>query len=125
MEVTSGKRSQWRAFYFSLIRTKGNQVRIPVIPFSVYSCPSQKLDEFLAIKIMFLSFRNQILLNLESTTFQSVFRNEKGGDIVKLQKSRLQEFKQISVETFTLLKQKLQDAKKMNVEKPKPGIYPY
>lgn len=53
------------------------------------------------------------------------YRNEKSAETTKSQKSRLQEFKQISVETFTMLKQKLQDAKKVNAEKLKPGSHTY
>ena len=37
------------------------------------------------------------------------------------QKSRLQEFKQMSVETFALLKQKLNESRRPNIERPRIG----
>lgn len=52
-------------------------------------------------------------------------KTERSKEIVlRSQKSRLQEFKQISVETFIMLKQKLNESRKVTLEKVKNGMLP-
>lgn len=70
----------------------------------------------------FLSYYTLVMANLISTS-----KPEKNMKIVPQtqQKSRLQEFKQMSVETFALLKQKLNESRRPNTERPRMGNYSF